>query len=113
MLQLEKRFDKRNLEDANYENDLNDTELLLKPSQYGTLQSPKHEPIINTQTTSLSQKIIALLRSECVLSAIVIIFGVAATFTSTFYNILDIKGLNEFWSPCIQNISLSYQLIPK
>lgn len=112
MLQMEKRFDRRNFASASYETDLNDTELLLKqPTQYGTIPSPKHESkdgfIMN-----VLKKIWSALRSEYLLSLTVIIFGVAATFTSTFYNILDIKSLNQFWSPCIQNISLSYQLIP-
>jgi hypothetical protein len=108
MLQLEERHDKRNLEEALSEADLNDTELLLSTSRYGTLPSPKRQ--IQSSSTKTIWK---LLGSECTLASVVIVFGIAATFTSTFYNVLDIKGLNQFWSPCIQNISLSYQMIPK
>lgn len=109
MLQLEKRHDKRMLEEESV-GDLNDTEMLLSNSRYGTIPSPKREVI---GAKSRLQKSWKLLRSECMLASVVIVFGIAATFTSTFYNVLDIKGLNQFWSPCIQNISLSYQLIPK
>lgn len=112
MLQLERKHDKQLFEAELSETDLNDTELLLKTANYGTIPSPRHQPISQRKQTYL-QKSWSLLRSECLLSVIVIIFGVAATFTSTFYNILDIKSLNQFWSPCLQNISLSYQLIPK
>lgn len=59
------------------------------------------------------KRVLKVLRSECIIALTVIIFGLAATSTSTFYNILDIKDLNEFWSPCIKNISLSKMLIPR
>lgn len=108
MLQLEKRHDKRMLEEALSEADLNDTDLLLRTSRYGTIPSPKRQI-----ESGPAKDIWKVLTSECMLASVVIVFGITATFTSTFYNVLDIKGLNQFWSPCIQNISLSYQLIPK
>lgn len=51
-----------------------------------------------------------IVKSECTLSIVVIIFGICATLASTYYNIIDFKGF-QFWSPCIQNISLSYELL--
>lgn len=110
MLQMEKRYDKLLRESTT--DDLNDTELLLKTSQYGTLQSPKHETS-DREIVSFIKKAWVFLHSECLLSSVVIIFGIAATFTSTVYNILDINSLNQFWSPCIRNISLSKVLLPK
>lgn len=47
-----------------------------------------------------------VLRSDCLLSIAVILFGLVATFTSTYFNIFD--GLDNFdamWSPCIINIT--------
>lgn len=114
MLHLERRFDKRNREnDETSMSNLNDTELLLSTtSRYGTIPPPKY----NEQEASCLQKlkkVLKVLRTECIIAVTVIVFGMAATFTSTFYNILDIKDLNEFWSPCIKNISLSKMLIPR
>lgn len=113
MLQMEQRFDRQAIAQTSYQTDLNDTELLLKPTYYGTIPSLKHDPLHDNLLMKVLKKIWSILCSEYLLSFTVIIFGIAATFTSTFYNMLDIKGLNQFWSPCIQNISLSYQLIPK
>lgn len=112
MLQLERRHDKRMLENATSETDLNDTDLLLKTSTYGTMPTPSYE-FRDSRVKLVMRRVRAIMHSECFLAVTVIIFGIAATSTSTFYNILDIKSLDQFWSPCIQNISLSYQLIPK
>ena len=112
MLQLERKHDKSLMENEVSETGLNDTDLLLKSTNYGTIPSPKQR-IIDHNMGPYLQRGWSILKSECLLSVIVILFGIAATFTSTFYNILDIKSLNQFWSPCIHNISLSYQLIPK
>lgn len=112
MLHMEKKFDKRMLESTS-DYPINDTELLLKSiAGYGTLPLPKHIKNGNHVTRILKKSWLAI-RSERLLALTVIIFGIAATFTSTFYNILDINGLDQFWSPCIRNISLSYVLIPK
>lgn len=111
---MEREHD-RQLEEEEEESglDLNDTELLLKTHNgYGSIQAPVYEPYENS-SKKLLRKAWETLKSEWLLSFIVILFGVAATSTSTFYNILDIQDLNQFWSPCIKNISLSYQFIPK
>lgn len=112
MLQLERRFDKRMLEESTSQTDLNDTDLLLRSSEYGTLRSPKYE-YKPSPPQGLFKKLLKLSRSECILAVFVIAFGIAATFTSTLYNIRNIKSLDQFFSPCIQNISLSYEMIPK
>lgn len=113
MLMLEKKFD--NEENETSTSSLNDTELLLKASQYGaygTLQLSKMENY-DDNSNPLKEKLLRLLRSECVLSSVVIVFGIAATFTSTFYNIVGVSDFDAFWSPCIRNISLSKFLLPK
>lgn len=38
----------------------------------------------------------------------VIIFGLIVTFTSTYFNVVTISNFDDFRSPCIQNISLSF-----
>ena len=110
MLQMEKTYDKLLLESTTTY--LNDTELLLRPSHYGTLQSPKRV-VLESLSVKILRKMWNFMHSECLLSSVVIVFGIAATFTSTFYNLVDIKDLNQFWSPCIRNISLSKILLPK
>ncbi|CAO1431159.1 unnamed protein product [Diamesa serratosioi] len=116
MLQLEKEYYKNLLEiERNQElaeEETNDTiNLLLRTAHYGTMETiPEQENDHNFIIQSFL-KISKLLHSECLLSVVVIIFGLCATFTSTYYNIFDIKSFNQFWSPCIQNISLSYKMI--
>ena len=116
MLQLEKEYYKNLLEiERNQEfaeEETSDTiNLLLRTAHYGTIETiPEHETETNIAIQSFV-KITKLLHSEWLLSAVVIIFGLCATFTSTYYNIIDIKSFSQFWSPCIQNISLSYKMI--
>lgn len=111
MLQIEHETERNLIRNEMSTHDLSDTELLLKTTNYGThrILTQKNDDHI----VSYTQKFWKILKSECMLSVIVIIFGICATLTSTLMNILDIKSLNQFWSPCIQNISLSYQLIPE
>ena len=95
---------------------VSDAQLLLE-SSYGTLKSKEYYQKSNRFTETLQQlatKIFDLfyvLHSDCVLSTAVIIFGLCATFTSVYYNLNDLGKVKEFWSPCIQNISLSYLMI--
>lgn len=50
-----------------------------------------------------------VIRSDCILSLAVILFGLVATFTSTYYNIFDgLDNFDDMWSPCIVNISKSF-----
>lgn len=105
MLKLQAKFEQHQRDIKKYEfSEDNDEQLLLKSStEYGTLDSTKTKP----------KKCIIkrAFQSDCLLSGAVIVFGLLATFSSTFYNILDIKNFNQFWSPCIQNISLSYKFL--
>lgn len=111
MLRMERKLDKRNNELALAEANLNDTEFLLKSfNGYGTIEPSRSD---HTNFQSTMRKGWLIVRSEYFLAFLVIFFGIAATFTSTICNILDVKDLKQFWSPCIQNISLSYQLIPQ
>lgn len=42
---------------------------------------------------------------DSTLSAFVIIFGVIATFASTYFNLLNVSGFKDLWTPCIYNIT--------
>uniref|UniRef100_A0A336N1P4 CSON008711 protein n=1 Tax=Culicoides sonorensis TaxID=179676 RepID=A0A336N1P4_CULSO len=47
-----------------------------------------------------------VLKSDCLLSIAVILFGLVATFTSTYFNVFDgIDNFDQLWSPCILNIT--------
>lgn len=111
MKQLEAKHEKQ-LIDEEVELILSDTELLLKNSYtYGAIDM--HNINIKKRSLSSIKQFMKLIRSEYLISSVVIIFGFCATITSTYFSFFDIKGLNEFWSPCIQNISLSKLLLPK
>jgi vesicular inhibitory amino acid transporter len=75
--------------------------------KYGALDLPAAPP---TLFKVMATRIKKLMRSECTLSIIVIAFGIFATLASTFYNIKDFNGI-QLWSPCLQNISLSYKML--
>lgn len=47
-------------------------------------------------------------RNESCVCIVVIIFGVIATITSTFFNFMTAITEGDFRSPCIQNISWSF-----
>lgn len=50
----------------------------------------------------------SILKSDCLLSIAVIIFGLIATFTSTYFNVFDgLDNFDQIWSPCILNISVA------
>jgi hypothetical protein len=78
-------------------------------SKYGATVSYMSKETSN-YISWLLNNIVRLVKSECTLSFVVIIFGIFATLTSTFYNIADVRDF-QLWSPCIQNISLSYKML--
>lgn len=118
IIELEKIYiqELKNVESEENLEGMSDTQLLLE-SSYGTLESNKNYRKSNRFIEMLElclAKIVDIfyvLHSDCVLSAAVIMFGLCATFTSVYYNLNDLGKVKEFWSPCIQNISLSYLMI--
>jgi hypothetical protein len=108
MLQLEKIHDDE--EDALMSDYVAETDLLIRASQYGTVQSISHVNCDSKFSNKIIRRFLRITRSDCTLSIIVILFGVCATLASTYYNVIDFKDF-QFWSPCIQNISLSYQML--
>lgn len=53
-------------------------------------------------------KCVKRMYSDCVLSSAVILFGICATIASTYFSVVDVININNFWSPCITNISYSF-----
>lgn len=109
MLELEKRFDERNESPTdqilkNFQSTPDDDTQLLFQTSYGTMESIPEKP-------PTPGPLCRFWKSECLLAGTVILFGLFATFSSTYYNIFDLKSFDQFWSPCIRNISLSYTLI--
>lgn len=99
MLQLEKIHDDE-MRIMMLDDYMNEDDPLIRSSKYGAiaeLRSGSNEPFV----TKLWDKIVRFLRSECSLSIVVIIFGILATLTSTYFNV---KGFQDFtfWSPCIR-----------
>lgn len=111
MLKIEKAHRQKNSHKFKNElNDDSDTHLLLQVTTYGS--SSTVQPTRNYHwLVAQSRKVLHILHSDCLLSIIIIIFGCGATLTSTYYNLFDVKNFNQFWSPCIQNISLSYKML--
>ena len=55
-------------------------------------------------------KFMKMVYSDCILSSAVIMFGLAATFSSTYYNLFDLNKLPTDWSPCIKNLTFIVDL---
>ena len=79
---------------------MNDEDPLIKLPKYGAI--PEFHSTSDESLVSRCQEgIMKLLRSECTLSIVVIVFGILATLTSTFFNMKDFQNFS-FWSPCIR-----------
>lgn len=103
ILSMQKEFE------ISKEKELNPMHNMSKQNRsYGTLSDIMPEILIieNMTTWKRIGRIFTALKSDCVLSSAVIIFGLAATFTSTYFNIIDgLDNFDDLWAPCILNIS--------
>lgn len=111
LLRMERDFDERNERDTisavsetNFgddENLLNEHDQRRHTDSYGTFtKQPK-------RFISRSSWLFCFC-NESVICISVIIFGIIVTITSTYFNLLSASNFDEFLSPCIQNISLSF-----
>jgi len=100
MLELEKIHDEE-MRILMLEEYMNDEDPLLKLPKYGTIPEFNGGPSDESLVSKCQDGIMKLLRSECTLSIVVIVFGILATFTSTFFNMNDFQNFT-FWSPCIR-----------
>lgn len=99
-------------DDSDDDIDGEDSDFLPQRATYGTFAG-KRLRIIGTQQYSRScldqfKTLLRLLYSDCVLSIAVVVFGLTATFAATYFSIVHVSSLSEFWSPCIHNISYSF-----
>lgn len=98
-MRLRKQLDRVMLDDDS------EDDVLINKSRYGTFKSS------NNTNKSLRKKCIyycSKIYSDVVLAVAVIAFGLGATLASTYFSLFNVANLNEFWSPCINNISYSF-----
>ena len=100
LLQLEKIHDEE-MRILMLEEYMNDEDPLIKSPKYGAISDFRTERDELSLMSKVKEKTIKFFRSECSLSTVVIIFGIIATFTSTFFNVKDFQNFT-FWSPCIK-----------
>lgn len=65
---------------------------------YGSLES----------NVTKDNKILKCISTDWCISIFVIYFGLAATLTSTYFNLFNISTFEDFWSPCLYNTSFSF-----
>lgn len=97
----DEEIDRRRLDRMVLDDDSED-DVLINKIGYGTFKAASFTK------KSVWQKCGTFLHSDRVLSVAVIIFGLAATLASTYFNIFNVSNIDDFWSPCINNISYSF-----
>lgn len=88
-----------------------DNIVLIRKKSYGKLSRKyiSFHSIFN-YLRNLLKNIIFLhfLYNDSLLSKSVIAFGLIATLTSTYFNLLNVTSFSDFWSPCINNITHAF-----
>lgn len=110
--QMEKQFDEhiRNEEFGKLMMDsengsANDDKLYLHATNtYGTFNENANCFVRSTNLFNMQ-----LCYNDSLLSIAVMAFGLIATFASTYFNLLNVSSVTDFWSPCINNISNSFR----
>lgn len=101
MLRMEKEFDAVN--------DNSNKDVTGKKRSYGAVLETVPELNFEkgkTWAKNCRSWMVRFFRSDCVLSGAVITFGLVATFTSTYFNIIDgLDNFQQLWTPCILNIT--------
>lgn len=111
LIQMERDFDEQN------ERETFNRRLSIAHSDDDIFNSDRAHHNIDSYGTFAKQPNRFIPRQECLLcfcndSLIcisVIVFGIVVTITSTYFNVLNISNnFDDFRSPCIQNISASF-----
>lgn len=68
---------------------------------YGTFAKPSKPNIVRS-------KWLNCFKSDSIICISVVVFGLIVTITSTYFNLMTVSSVDDFRSPCIQNISLSF-----
>lgn len=110
LIRMEKKFDEEHHQEAdsnkmmidNIEEHVesDDTINLQSKNGYGTFA---HDP----NTSIGGRKYLLCFANHSIICIAVIVFGVFATITSTYFNVMNVASVTDFRSPCIQNISWS------
>jgi solute carrier family 32 (vesicular inhibitory amino acid transporter) len=96
--------------------------LKKKYSSYGALCSPVPQQSIDYKLLGVRSNKSQIVKnwfknlwfkmqSDCILSLAVVVFGIGATLASTYYNVFQMDSFENLWSPCISNLSYSFQFI--
>lgn len=121
LIQMERDFDERNeretlnqmtvttfggddVDDNNIysNNNRSDNDLQRHLDSYGTFAKS------SKPTTIKHSKWLSCFNNDSIICVSVVIFGIIVTITSTYFNLLTVSNVDDFGSPCIQNISLSF-----
>lgn len=119
LIRMERDFDERNerdtINDSVNETKFGDDENILNDhdQRQQQQQSQQHTDSYGTFTKQPKRFVsrsswLLCFCNESLLCISVVIFGIIVTITSTYFNLLSASNLDEFRSPCIQNISLSF-----
>lgn len=68
---------------------------------YGSLER-------NSDSRLKIPKFLKYISTDWCISICVIYFGLAATITSTYFNVFNISTFENFWSPCLYNTSFNF-----
>lgn len=115
MLKLEKEFNERDPQEGTskqYPESLGDLEEASLNSRYGAISYEKYKIPKRTAFGVLWRNLVNWMRflySDCVLTIIVVGFGLTATFTSTFYSMPSLKEI-VLGGSCINNITKQFEL---
>lgn len=115
MLKLEKEFNERDPQEGTskqYPESLGDLEEASLNSSYGAISYEKYKIPKRTALGILWRNLVNWMRflySDCVLTIIVVGFGLTATFTSTFYSMPSLKEI-VLGGSCINNITKQFEL---
>lgn len=114
LIQMERDFDERNEQetlnslnvtssgdDNLLSNNNTDNDQRRRIDSYGTFAKPPKPSIIRA-------KWLNCLNNDSIICISVVVFGLIVTITSTYFNLMTVSTVDDFGSPCIQNISFSF-----
>lgn len=103
---MEVRFNERKRTDATDDvmmgNEDGDEDKINLSALHGTYGTFTNELLTHAQR---SHAIVDYFFIDSTVSAFVIMFGIIATLASTYFNLLHVSNLKDFWTPCIYNIT--------
>lgn len=109
LIGMEKDFDENNQRETNVLMMANSYENLLDHKSTDIPQKNDYGTFIQQSTKFIRrQNFLLCFGSDSFICISVIIFGIVATIVSTYFNLMTASSFADFRSPCIQNISFSF-----